>query len=138
MKRKEEDGDLESGKGVGPGTDRYVQAYIAGALPSQQLRKGLALTRRALEPATSSKFEGCRRLHLLDFGGWGAVKFREVPTRDRRMLIAPIYKRDLHRRLLLELSEQSFNPALDFALFLDAADEALGRADSDEPPVGPS
>ena len=54
------------------------------------------------------------------------------------MLIAPIYKRDLHRRLLLELSEQSFNPALDFALFLDAADEALGRADSDEPPVGPS
>ena len=130
------DGDLESGKGVGPGADRYVHAYIAGALPSRELEKvwlslGVSGTRHVVQ------IRGRSLLAPVGLRGAGERLRLGIPTRDQRLQIAPIYKTDPHRRLLLELSEQSFNPALDFALLLDAADEGLGpRTDSDERPVG--
>jgi hypothetical protein len=130
------DGDLELGKGVGPGADRYVQAYIAGALPSRELEKVWLSLGVYWNPPRLPNSRAVAACTCWIAGGGGAVAFREVPTRDQRVLIAPIYKRDPHRRLLLELREQSFNPALDFALLLDSADEGLGRTDSDEPPVG--
>ena len=118
------EGSLESGKATGP-VARFINAYIAGALPNRNEGKEkvwLSLGLFWRPPRRPSADVVASSSCWFDRGG-GPVPRVDLPSRDSRVAIGPLYKRG-ERRLILEPRED-FDPAEAFALLLDSMDDAL-------------
>ncbi len=123
--RLDSDGNLQSSKIIGAG-DRYIQLYIEGTVPGRMRPSGKAWlslglfwkpTRRPNTPVVAACHSSTEK---------GApVPLLDLPDRDKRIMLGPLYKRS-ERRLFLEAGPD-FEPAETFALLLEAGDDALAE-----------
>jgi len=126
---------FEFGKFIGQ-VDRYIQAWIAGALPNvngtqQKAWLALGLFWKPPRRPSASVVAACN--------AWTekgvALPLFDIPGRDQRILVGAIYRK-AERRLFLEPGED-FDPSEVFSLLLDAADDALTPPTIDAPSLAP-
>ena len=117
------DGSLVSGKAIGP-VARFINAYIAGALPNRNDGKDRVWLSLGLFWRTPRR-PNADVVAVADcwFDGGGPVPRVDLPSRDSRVSIGAVYKKG-ERRLVLEPRED-FDPAEAFAILLDSMDDAL-------------
>lgn len=120
---RDSDGHLQFGKAIGP-VDRFVHAYIAGALPTRNEKRRAYLSLGVYwnpRQFKSARVVAASQCWMGEKGG--VVSFLDLDSRDTRLVLGSIHKRG-ERRVLLEVND-GFEPVEDFALLLDSADDAL-------------
>ncbi|MBK9240537.1 MAG: hypothetical protein IPL75_09815 [Acidobacteria bacterium] len=121
--RRDAEGNMETGKVIGSG-DRYIQAWVLGALPRLSETKervwlslGLYWKPKRLSAPVVAFSNAWTEKGVM-------VPFSDVAGRDKRVTLGAVTKKS-DRRLFL-VPGKDFGPEEAFLLLLDSADDALG------------